>query len=160
MITMKTRMRDYMVMNLMQEFCIQYSTIYRKSWLLSNFHVFWRLLRYEWFTPHSTQISLKIDKIILSYMFYKNKLKVNFNIYVLYAHVYTHILQRMLDSSLKLKLCCEVFIYRMHIQKYRSTFKYAIVSNGKRVKGTRYNKAGCAALNTSELTVAVSKPRK
>jgi len=44
--------------------------------------------------------------------------------------------------------------------KKSDTFKYAIVSNGNKVKGTRYNKAGCAALNTSELTVAVSRPRK
>lgn len=49
----------------------------------------------------------------------------------------------------------------MYIYCFRShTFKYAIVSNGNKVKGTRYNKAGCAALNTSELTVAVSRPRK
>lgn len=40
------------------------------------------------------------------------------------------------------------------------TFKYAIVNNGNNVNGTKYNKAGWAALNTSELTVAVNKPRK
>lgn len=33
-----------------------------------------------------------------------------------------------------------------------------MVSNGKRVNGTKYNNAGCAALNTSDDTVAVNKP--
>ncbi len=37
---------------------------------------------------------------------------------------------------------------------------YAIVRRGKSVKGTKYNKAGWAALNTSDDTVAVSSPRK
>lgn len=32
------------------------------------------------------------------------------------------------------------------------------MSKGKRVKGTRYSNAGWAALNTSDDTVAVSKP--
>lgn len=40
------------------------------------------------------------------------------------------------------------------------TFKYAIVNNGSSVNGTKYRSAGWAALNTSELTVAVSSPRK
>lgn len=44
--------------------------------------------------------------------------------------------------------------------EYALTFKYAIVSRGSNVNGTRYSRAGCAALNTSELTVAVNKPRK
>lgn len=52
-----------------------------------------------------------------------------------------------------------LYIINKEIKK-NDTFKYAIVSNGNKVKGTRYNKAGCAALNTSELTVAVSRPRK
>ena len=38
------------------------------------------------------------------------------------------------------------------------TFRYAMVSSGRRVKGTRYNRAGWAALNTSDDTVAVSNP--
>lgn len=42
----------------------------------------------------------------------------------------------------------------------RITFKYAIVRSGNSVNGTKYNSAGWAALNTSELTVAVSRPRK
>ncbi|KAK7598212.1 hypothetical protein V9T40_006447 [Parthenolecanium corni] len=32
--------------------------------------------------------------------------------------------------------------------------------NGSKVNGTRYNKAGCAALNTSDDTVAVNSPKK
>ena len=40
------------------------------------------------------------------------------------------------------------------------TLRYAIVSNGNRVNGTRYNNAGWAALNTSDETVAVNKPIK
>jgi hypothetical protein len=40
------------------------------------------------------------------------------------------------------------------------TFKYAIVRRGSNVKGTKYNNAGCAALNTSDETVAVSRPKK
>lgn len=38
--------------------------------------------------------------------------------------------------------------------------RYAIVSNGSRVNGTRYNNAGWAALNISDETVAVNKPIK
>lgn len=38
--------------------------------------------------------------------------------------------------------------------------RYAIVSNGNRVNGTRYNNAGWAALNISDETVAVNKPIK
>ena len=41
---------------------------------------------------------------------------------------------------------------------YILTFRYAIVNKGRSVKGTKYNNAGCAALNTSEETVAVNKP--
>lgn len=40
------------------------------------------------------------------------------------------------------------------------TLRYAIVSSGRRVNGTRYKRAGWAALNISELTVAVSNPKK
>jgi hypothetical protein len=40
------------------------------------------------------------------------------------------------------------------------TFRYAIVSNGSSVNGTRYKRAGWAALNTSEDTVAVNNPEK
>ena len=42
----------------------------------------------------------------------------------------------------------------------RSPFKYAIRNKGRRVKGTKYSKAGWAALKTSEDTVAVNRPRK
>lgn len=35
-----------------------------------------------------------------------------------------------------------------------------MVRSGNNVKGTKYNSAGCAALNISELTVAVKSPRK
>jgi len=35
-----------------------------------------------------------------------------------------------------------------------------MVSNGKRVKGTRYRSAGWAALKISDETVAVNSPRK
>lgn len=38
------------------------------------------------------------------------------------------------------------------------TLRYAIVSNGRRVNGTRYSNAGWAALNISDETVAVNKP--
>lgn len=38
------------------------------------------------------------------------------------------------------------------------TLRYAMVSRGRRVKGTRYSRAGWAALNTSDDTVAVSNP--
>lgn len=40
------------------------------------------------------------------------------------------------------------------------TFRYAISKSGNNVKGTRYSSAGWAALKTSELTVAVSRPKK
>ena len=33
-----------------------------------------------------------------------------------------------------------------------------MVTSGSSVNGTRYNSAGCAALNTSDDTVAVSRP--
>jgi hypothetical protein len=35
-----------------------------------------------------------------------------------------------------------------------------MVRRGSSVKGTKYNNAGCAALNTSDETVAVSRPKK
>lgn len=35
-----------------------------------------------------------------------------------------------------------------------------MVSNGSNVNGTKYKRAGWAALNTSLLTVAVNNPRK
>lgn len=68
MTLMKIRIWSYMMMNLMQEFCLQYNTIYRDPWLLSNVHMFRRWLRYEWFTPHPTQISLKVNECIHNYM--------------------------------------------------------------------------------------------
>lgn len=48
----------------------------------------------------------------------------------------------------------EVFI------KKSITFKYAIRNNGSNVNGTKYKRAGCAALKISEETVAVRSPEK
>lgn len=42
----------------------------------------------------------------------------------------------------------------------KSPLRYAMVSSGRRVKGTRYSRAGWAALKTSDDTVAVSNPKK
>lgn len=81
MTLMKIRIWSYMMMNLMQEFCLQYNTIYRDPWLLSNVHMFRRLLRYEWFTPHPTQISLKVN----------NECTHNFIFYFVHHFVYFHI---------------------------------------------------------------------
>ena len=45
-----------------------------------------------------------------------------------------------------------------HIYDLILTLRYAMVSSGSNVNGTKYSRAGWAALNTSDETVAVSKP--